>query len=135
MDDFKQQYSQMRSRQRMAYQVPISDEVKRINVQKEQDIEHHQIERLIDVVIEETGIDVRSHRRKKPIVAARKVIALYLFKNYKLTYSAIGTLLGDFDHSSAISMINTAQDLSSVKDQYYTEIERTILNIINKCKN
>lgn len=58
-----------------------------------------------------TAEKILERSRKRDIVFARQLIAYYLRKQCGLTWSRIGIMLGDRDHTTAIHCVQAINDL------------------------
>ena len=89
------------------------------------------LEEILSIVASTAGFNVaelRTKRRKAEVVTARHIYCYLAKENTPYSYSTIGSVLGEYDHSTVIYACNKTRERIDVKDA----LTMSLLNKIQK---
>lgn len=84
---------------------------------------------------EAMGIDealIRSKTRKREIVIARMLAAVYLLSNYRMSLAAVGEYLGGKDHATILNAHKKYTDWSEINDPVLVTARNEFINLLKK---
>lgn len=96
---------------------------------KKNSITSDEILKIISEHCNVTVEEVVSRTRKKEKVDARHIFCAIMRKQFGYTYSSIGELIGDRDHTTVINSVRKFDDRVATEDNYKILVSNILYNI------